>query len=366
MTCDVTDGGFFYPEDGSFYPWTNGTTASGGVSINYVEDTRSIKLTRNGQDRVELKDGGWHTYGDSIYSANNTSSLIPGYRNFVDIKADYSTGWTPKNATFPYNVTSTWNTAGIDTIAEKNEQHVAGYTKVGSPQLSGIAGKYTGKATGAQKYDISCAVKDNGDQASATAYYHLTLHDPIEKVTDDELSTYTVFAPMIGGDGIPIVYKGLRNATYNKITVETATSTEDGYDLSATVDVKGLEGLLTFSGTAKHSSKVTFEIKTTADVPTNIADGRFVYLIAKHDFQRCHSRFYKYDTQGKIRHMISTDSSGQAYNPPAETYYEAIEDSAFNAQSKWSDEQDPLRININNLPHDPIPPKVYDYSGGSS
>ena len=187
-----------------------------------------------------------------------------------------------------------------------------------------------GQPTGAANFDTTYTATDNGDGATAKAYYHLTLHDPVEKELEDQVTTYDIEAPLRDGGTVAGWYGKLPlNVGDPPIEVTSGTSTETGYDVTATVDVSLFKSLLGFSVEGNHSSTKTLSIEQKTTVP-DIPAGKYRYLIVAHKFQRRHTFFWKYDEGGKVRRMVTADTSGFVFN------------------------------------HDTVPELPYDYSGGSA
>ena len=341
--------------------------AKAEVSVSAQVDTRSLSLSRGGRyEHSKSENGEWHTYGDSIYSAHDASGFSNNdFKSQISIIASYgdSSAWGIRSDGTAPDITSSWSASGFSSTYEQSPQVYRGYAQYGTPLIS--SGNYSGSATGAASFDTSYTATDTRDGATTKAFYHLTLHDPVEDVQEEELSTYRVEVPMTKSGGGTMKYNGPRTSGYDDVEIESATSTETSGGISGTVDVSAFKELLGLSATADYTSTATFSVKTKADV-RSIPAGRFIYRIALHDFQRSHKRFYRYDELGKIRRMITQDFGGQVYDPPTEVYHEVIEDTAFDQQSTWSEDLDPTRVNINNLPTVPAPPKHYDYSGGVS
>jgi len=348
------------------------------------QDNRSVTLSRGvGNDAYGIPletsalrtDGSWHTYGDSIYSAKGQRTvdlpqLIP-----LDIAVSYSGSWKTTALNLSYDVTPSWNKAGFLPGSGGQWAYSGwGYTAYGSPTVyqspfSISPMSYTGAPTGAKTFDTSYTATDNGDQATATAFYHLTLHDPVEPISAAEgepvtISHYRVKSPMSDASG-PLVYHGPRADKVPETTIKIGTSTELGLELKATLgDIPVVKDLLGFVGEASAKSTYTISVDTEAKVPA-IDENRAKYLFAIHDFSRRHARFYKYNESGKVRRFVTQDSRGRTYNPAIEKYQEAIRDTAVKAQYDWGDI--PIDTDPNTLPRTVEPePQDYDFSGGRS
>jgi len=376
VNADVTKAERYDVQYAPYQKYVTGSAdAKGEYSVQ--NDTRSVKLSRGGRGEYsELKDGEWHTYGDSIYSVKNTTSGNDEISVPLDIAVAYSGGWTTTPGNIYYNVTPTWNKSGFqpesgDGDSGHNEGHGYGYTAYGSPTVSyplwpPTGPQYSGSPTGAKTFDTSYTAKDNGDQATATAYYHLTLHDPVETIKSDSY-IYPLEAPMLDGSGAVLAWAGGatgRPATQVEQTVKIGSSTEVGLDFTATTSVDALKGLLGFEAKAHLSSTKTMSIETDAKVPGIVANS-YVYLIAMHSFQRTHVCFNQYDQAGKVKCFLTQDATGATLNPPQEVYHEAFRDFAFVPQFRWSDAQNANKA-TSTLPHDTVPPLKYDYSGHRS
>lgn len=354
----------------------NGTVYFQGY-VDAAPDDRSINLSRGGRGEYsKLENGEWHTYGDSIYSVKNTTSGNDELSVPLDITVAYLGGWTTTLGNIYYNVTPTWSKSGFQPESGNgdsghNEGHGYGYTAYGSPTVSypllpPTGPQYSGSPTGGKTFDTSYTAKDNGDQATATAYYHLTLHDPVETIKSDSY-IYPLEAPMLDGSGAVLAWAGGatgRPATQVEQTVKIGSSTEVGLDFTATTSVDALKGLLGFEAKAHLSSTKTMSIETEAKVPGIVANS-YVYLIAMHSFQRTHVCFNQYDQAGKVKCFLTKDATGATLNPPQEVYQEAFRDFAFVPQFRWSDAQNANKA-TSTLPHDTVPPFKYDYSGHRS
>ena len=357
-----------------------GGTGQIGYSIHaYVnataqQDYRSVTLSRAGarEERQDLQNGEWHGYSDSIYSAHSPV-IYPNDDLFypLSIGVNYAGNWSRWGT--GYNVSPSWTTSGFEPVDGTNNSSAWGKTKFGTPIRSvtnfhGIPyyNGLEGEPTGAETFDTTYTAVDNGDGATAKSYYHLTLHDPVEKDGADDISTYHVTFPM--SNGSDIAYIGENSATESeRPLVEVGHSTQYGYGITATVGIEGVASLLGLSAeaSAQAESTTTITATTTKRVP-HLTEGQKVYLVADHPFQRTHVRFWKYDEGGKVKRMLRISDEG--VTPPAEieVHHEAFQDTAAQATYDWSPIYEESQLDIGNLPHTPAPELPYDYSGGSS
>ena len=350
-------------------------SAAMGTSIFYQaqEDTRSVKLSRDGarDERQTLESNEWHTYGDSIYSAQGVD-FAPDVKIPLDINANLTGHWSGGFV----GVNATWDATGFGSSYAVSTYLARGWTQFGTPTIHWLAPfvtDYQGSPTGAETFDTTYTVVDNGDSATTKAYYHLTLHDPVEMLDEGEtITNYQILKPYTSkgnvlGAGLVLGWPGLRDANSATIEINDETSTETGVELKATTEVKAFKGLLGLSAEANYKSTHKFTLTLKTEVPKDIADGQYRYLIAIHNFTRSHKRFYKYDAGGKIKRMVSVDAYGNAINPPVEMYHELIEDTAGAPDARWSDPIPYTGLDPNSLPTTPIPPVDYDFpSGGAS
>ena len=337
-------------------------------------DQRSVTLSRTGarEERQELQNGEWHGYSDSIYSAHSPV-IYPNDDLFypLSIGVNYAGNWLRWGT--GYNVSPSWTTSGFEPVDGTNNSSAWGKTKFGTPIRSvtnfhGIPyyNGLEGEPTGAETFDTTYTAVDNGDGATAKAYYHLTLHNPVEKDGADDISTYHITFPM--SNGSDITYIGENSATESeRPLVEVGHSTQYGYGITATVGIEGVASLLGLSAeaSAQAESTTTITATTTKRVP-HLTEGQKVYLVADHPFQRTHVRFWKYDEGGKVKRMLRISDEG--VTPPAEieVHHEAFQDTAAQATYHWSPIYEESQLDIGNLPHTPAPELPYDYSGGSS
>ena len=346
---------------------SSGVALSIGASA--IEDKRSVRLWRNGRyERAELENSEWHTYGDSIYSAYGATSLSEVVNPRISISALRSgSEWI--------NPTAKWTWAGFDSEPAVSISEMYGRSKYGTPTVSGRVPfnfSYHGSPTGEQTFDNTCTLTDS-DGATAKAYYHLTLHDPIERVIDDQITEYTVQKPYTSTKGIlrptndVLGWPGVRDEQSATITINDEVSTETGLGVKATTEVSAFKDFLGLSAEAKYTSTHKFTLSLTTDVPKDIGDNEYKYLIAIHNFKRRHKRFFKYDEAGAVRRMISVDAQGNPVNSPYEVYHELFEDVEDSQDARWSDAVPYEGLDTTALPHTPIPPQNYDYpSGGVS
>jgi len=345
----------------------------GGFNIAAIKDDRSVTLSRsvgNDANGIPLetsalgKDGNWHTYGDSIYSAYSVSGLSSGIiiqPAPLDIAAKYSGGWKTTFLTDHWDITPSWNKAGFQQPdglhnSGQDENHCFGITVCGSPTVSQLylppSIQYTGTATGAKTFDTSYTATDNGDQATATAFYHLTLHDPVEQVSY-AATTIHAYKPF-EADGVVMAFEGPRAASdpaKPAVTIKVGTSTVTGLSLTGTIDAKLFKDVLGFKAEAKQESTKTVDVEVEAKLP-EIPDNQWCYLQATHTFTRRDIQYYAYDTSGKIRNMVS------AGGVKTEWPQESIEDEAFPVTFDWKFAAK-QGFDSSKLPRQELPPLVY-------
>ena len=345
-------------------------TTSAFVQVQLKAFDKTVKLSRLGAryEDAKLENGEWHTYGDSIYSAAEANGFdAQDVKPEINIETAHIGEWGQRpDGTLPF-VTPSWSASGFSSSFEQSAARYAGYAKYGTPTVSG--GTYSADKTGAQEFVTSYTGTDTRDNLEAKAYYHLTLHDPVEPISAGEgeavsLSTYQVKSPAKDASG-PLVYSGFRDANTAETTIRVGRSYEAGLDLTATFSIDAVKDLLGFTGEARLSATTSVSVDTELKVPA-IAAQKFIYAVAVQPFQRRHARFYVYDQGGRFKRMVTKDASGQTY-PAFEVYHEAIRDTAFETNFTWSDEMDVSRTDINNLPRTIEPePLGFDYSGGVS
>ena len=342
------------------------------ASINLTPDTRTVKLSRGGRhERIVLEGGEWHAYGDSIYSAKGNIDPLADKRVPLDIQATYEGSWNTK--------VLTWVPKGFAPIAgvvtyEQDENGARGTTVFGVPQVSlqpvtptfSYHNYHPSSSTGAQEFVSTLTVTDT-DGAVAKAHYHLELHDPVELLDEGEsITNYQIEKPYTNGGNV-LGWTGLRDANSATIEITNETSIETGIGVKATASIDALKDLLGLSAEANHTSTHKFTITTKTEVPKDIPETKYRYLIAVHNFTRKHKRFYRFDESGEIRRMVEVDSYGNAINPPVAMYHELIEDTAQPADAKWSPIINGENLDPNTLPKTPVPPAEYDFpSGGAS
>lgn len=182
-------------------------------------DTRSVSLSRSGAiNEWTTNDGGTSvTHGDTTY----TPIIIPQFAlgespepNRVSFNSSLSGDWSTSLFTYGsdgYNVTWNWITdgAGLESGgADVTEfKHLLRVTPEGNLKKKvGIFGSEEWITDGnTPKAPMSATVKyfvrDNVDDAEAEARYELTVHEPIEKVTDDTESLSHGPFPLFDGNG---------------------------------------------------------------------------------------------------------------------------------------------------------------------
>lgn len=139
-----------------------------------------------------------------------------------------------------------------------------------------------------------------------------------------------------------------------------------GLGFKATADLSAFKDLLGLSAEANYTSTHKFTQTIKTEVPKDIPQGKFKYLIAIHNFIRRHKRFYMFDQSGEIRRMVNVDAVGNPISPSVAMYHELIEDAAGQPDARWS-VAFPGPMDPTTLPHDIAPPAKYDYpSGGHS
>jgi len=345
--------------------------AGAAVLYKAQEDTRSVTLSRGGRDeRSELKDGEWHTSGDSIFSAKNPTSRIPGKDKEIplSINVKYSDGWNTQN------VTPTWTTGGFDPTPTTSKEGASGITEFGAATVyvDPDAGDYVYVApkSGTTSSTTSYTAKD-WDGATSTAHYTLTLHDPVEPISPDNegeptsLSVFTVQVPMERAT-LKNWWSDVSGADGSRPKVHFGYSLVYGLKFSATSEASAFKKLLGFSAEASAEAKSEFSVAQDLEVPI-IPAGAVRYLVAKHEFSRKHRRFWMYDQFGKIKRLLTKDAQGNTLNPPQEVWQEAFEDTVGNTSYDWSPEIRGTDFDPNNEPHGEVPPYEYNYpSGGSS
>lgn len=259
---------------------------SGAVSVNVglpVEDTRSVKLTRNDKDRFELKNGNWVTYGDSRFSFLRRVFPVPGgYEDRPQMINQTITAvpegawsneashiWNPggeNDTTIQHSQemtqgNSVWNPDGVDTKPEVDSQNpliINNVTKAGA-----VPGGWSNAEHGGSTLKVFYKKTDN-DGAIAEATYIFTLHDEWENPTPDN-SLFWLEAPNDTphygeslSDWIP---RGMPSA------VGTTASKDDKWKIgkTANLDVElkaetsanfGLADWLKFSGSASSTAKL--------------------------------------------------------------------------------------------------------------
>lgn len=184
-----------------------------GATLEAAKDTRSVKLTRNGKDRFELKDGSWVTYGDSRFSylervLTTDPDPVTGYmgsmQSYKDdphdvvqtIVQDKGLGWSSDKTklkskwTFSDSnvLSNTGDNAAVVTMPQGNSLNNPDgiETTVGTQAyLNAVpSGWYRVPSQGTKQFTVTHDLTD-ADGATATAKYVLSLHDEWEDAKPD-------------------------------------------------------------------------------------------------------------------------------------------------------------------------------------
>lgn len=180
------------------------------VQYEATVDNRSVKLTRNGKDRFELKDGSWTTYGKTCYSYKTPTAANGIYRVLQPFTANYFGNWsdlafTPR-ITWKWSSGSPLESAGdLDYIySAKRRSPLGGLTQesyaTGAFGEGGV--KWKGTGTSSQTATITYDAEDQGDGAKASASYILEIHEPIEK-ENESTTVVWAYTPVWGSGAMP-------------------------------------------------------------------------------------------------------------------------------------------------------------------
>lgn len=191
------------------FSMNNSTTqrVSGDTGFYYRAsiDTRSVKLTRNSQDRFEIEDGANVTHGDTIYSYNeeHLEADDDGEKKLVTTPKPNSVTFSPlfsgswSHVLYPYTNPPSmppgqpavpklgwqWSPSSDDDLQNSHSQEMPYGNFVYNSDVNQWMGSPTGRSEKVISYeatDLLDVYTGQATQVKARATYHLTLHDPEE------------------------------------------------------------------------------------------------------------------------------------------------------------------------------------------
>ena len=244
------------------------SAASASLTATAKQDDRAVTLHRDGaRPKLVLPDGSIHnewtgndgvTHGDTTYSydewsdgLDNSTQVTPRINHLI-FHPSYSGGWNfliYGMAGSNPNITSTWNPLASNDVIDQGASDVGDWAAIYGG-LTVDNGVWTSdpsglgvpeSSTGIQQRIISYTATDIIDEATETATYVISLHDPLENFrrVDSSGNPLSLSAP---GDPGDIVQVG-QNST-NMPSAPVVTVTDKGVDWNVVGETGGgiLEG----------------------------------------------------------------------------------------------------------------------------
>lgn len=328
------------------------TDALAGIAVGVLKDDRSVKLTRTGATNE------WHTlvggvpvtHGDTIYSFTEHQGLqnpewVPMPQKFKSTLSgdNWATGFYPDSGN--YNITWDWvvpngleeysnllltqtprQTAASSYKAWNQMSRVTekGELELWYGALGNTAPSYTDEATPkrggrpAKTVKVKYFARDNVDQAEAEAHYDLTVHEPVEIVSNVKkpvqpipvvfplfvkgtdgvakfLGIYTEDAEHPAAEGTITRVTGAAQAT----TLGFSVGQQGGVDLHIIPDILSLNS----SRTLEFNWSKTYETSTEigAELTLPLPPNHGAYLAGKWLYQRYETKYRWFEASGEKR-----------------------------------------------------------------